>query len=75
MSDNFRYVDSAYITGSLLSYVSYIEKLFSPVGHFFYYFLVVNKLHELNVLLSQLLKLCNIFQTCQNSAFFMFGAF
>ena len=37
----------------------YAEKLISTVGHFFSYFLLINKLDELNAF-----KLCNIFQSC-----------
>ena len=43
--DIFRCVDSACITEYLV--LSYIEKSFSNVGHFFSYFLMVNKLCKL----------------------------
>ena len=43
--DIFRCVDSACITEYLV--LSYIEKSFSTVGHFFSYFLMINKLCKL----------------------------
>ena len=49
MLDIFRYVNSASITGYLI--LSYIENLISTECYFFRYFLLVIKLHELNVVL------------------------
>ena len=50
--------------------LSYIETLIPTVSHFFSYFLLVSKLHELNVF-----KLCNIFQTLTSSIIHICGKF
>ena len=57
--DIFRHVDSTYITEYLM--LSCIEKITLNCWPFFAYFLLINKLYELNVVLFHLFKLCNIF--------------